>query len=115
MHQKQVLRLLEYPAMQFHWSAGMATWRFYQGLRTEWQWYRMDEVGNVIVKSDRGFSDLRACMKNAETGGFTGDAYHVQVRQAGTFSAAEGAAHETAQDRASVAHHSDSSDEQAVS
>lgn len=81
----------------------MATWRFYQGLRTEWQWFRLDDLGNVIVKSDRGFAELRACMKNAETAGFTGDAYHVQVRQAGNFTMAQGAAHEAAQDLASAA------------
>jgi hypothetical protein len=92
----------------------MVTWRFYQGLRTEWQWYRLDDFGNVIAKSDRGFSELRACMKNAETAGFTGAAYHVQVRQAGAFSEAEGAAHEAAQDRAGSAHRG-TADEQPAS
>jgi hypothetical protein len=85
----------------------MATWRFYQGLRTEWRWYRLDAAGNVCGESDRGFAELRACMANAETSGFTGDAYHVQVRQAGAFSEADrdkhgdaqvlGAAHHTLQ------------------
>lgn len=61
----------------------MATWRFYQGLRAEWRWYRLDEGGNVIAESDQGFAELRGCMANAESAGFTGHAYQVHARQAG--------------------------------
>lgn len=81
----------------------MATWRFYQGLRTEWRWYRLDEAGNVVTESDRGFAELRGCMANAETAGFTGDAYQVQVRQAGAFTEAERGKHANAQDLAAAA------------
>jgi hypothetical protein len=77
----------------------MATWRFYQGLRTEWRWYRLDDGGTVLAESDRGFAELRACMANAETAGFKGSAYQVQVRQAGAFfSEAERGEHAEAQE-----------------
>jgi hypothetical protein len=59
----------------------MASWRFYQGLRSEWRWYRFDPTGNVIAESDQGFAELTACMANAEVAGFTGDAYQVHARQ----------------------------------
>ena len=65
----------------------MSTWRFYQGLRTEWRWYRMDDHGNVIAESDRAFAELHGCMANAETAGFTGDTFQVYTRQAGSFGA----------------------------
>jgi len=58
----------------------MATWRFYQGLRTEWRWYHFDEQGGVIAESDQGFAELRGCMANAETAGFRGGAYQVHAR-----------------------------------
>ena len=59
----------------------MATWRFYQGLRAEWRWYHFDAEGTVIAESDRGFAELPGCMANAESAGFTGDAYQVHTRQ----------------------------------
>jgi hypothetical protein len=59
----------------------MSHWRFYQGLRSEWRWYHLDEVGNVIAESDQAFAELKACMVNAEAAGFTGDAYQVHARQ----------------------------------
>src|SRR5687768_13946962 len=59
----------------------MASWRFYQGLRTEWRWYHLDDKGNIIAESDQAFAELKACMSNAETAGFTGDAYQVHTRQ----------------------------------
>ena len=59
----------------------MATWRFYQGLRNEWRWYRFDDHGGVITQSDQGFAELRGCMANAESAGFKGDAYQVTTRQ----------------------------------
>ena len=65
----------------------MAKWRFYQGLRTEWRWYYVDDHGNVLVESDRGFAELQGCMANAEAAGFNGDAFQVYARQAGSFSA----------------------------
>ena len=64
----------------------MARWRFYQGLRTEWRWYRVDDGGEVVAESDRGFAELQGCMANAETAGFTdGEAFQVYTRQAGSF------------------------------
>jgi hypothetical protein len=59
----------------------MAAWRFFQGLRNEWRWYRFDEGGVVIGESDQGFAELRGCMANAESAGFKGDAYQVHARQ----------------------------------
>ena len=58
----------------------MSSWRFYQGLRTEWRWYHFDDAGNVIAESDQAFAELQACMKNAEVAGFKGDAYQVHTR-----------------------------------
>jgi hypothetical protein len=64
----------------------MARWRFYQGLRTEWRWYHVDEHGSLVAESDRGFAELQGCMANAEEAGFvTGDAFQVYTRQAGSF------------------------------
>jgi hypothetical protein len=64
----------------------MARWRFYQGLRTEWRWYQVDDGGEVVAESDRGFAELQGCMANAETAGFiNGEAFHVYTRQAGSF------------------------------
>lgn len=59
----------------------MASWRFYQGLRSEWRWYRLNESGEVIAESDQGFAELPGCMQNAETAGFSGGAYQVYTRQ----------------------------------
>ena len=61
----------------------MASWRFYEGLRSEWRWYHFDERGDVIAESDQGFAELKACMENAEVSGFSGHAYQVHTRQAG--------------------------------
>ena len=63
----------------------MARWRFYQGLRTEWWWYHVDEHGDLIAESDRGFAELQGCMANAEAGGFAGEPFQVYTRQAGSF------------------------------
>ena len=59
----------------------MASWRFYQGLRAEWRWYRLNESGDVIAESDQGFAELQGCMENAETAGFSGGAFQVYARQ----------------------------------
>jgi hypothetical protein len=59
----------------------MASWRFYQGLRSEWRWYRLNESGEVIAESDQGFAELQGCMENAESAGFSGGAYQVYTRQ----------------------------------
>ena len=94
----------------------MATWRFYQGLRTEWRWYELDHSGDVKAESDQGFAELRACMDNAAAAGFTGTSYQVQVRQSGAFTDQEEAAHEEAQDLARAeAYAGDAPDEQTVS
>jgi hypothetical protein len=61
----------------------MARWRFYQGLRTEWRWYRFDDAGEVVAESDRGFAELQGCMANAESAGFTGAAFQVHTRRGG--------------------------------
>jgi hypothetical protein len=61
----------------------MASWRFYQGLRTEWRWYRLNESGDVVAESDQGFSELQGCMANAETAGFDGHTFQVYTRKLG--------------------------------
>ncbi len=63
----------------------MARWRFYQGVRTEWRWYHLDDAGNVIAESDRGFAELQGCMANAERAGFSAAAFQVYTRQSGSF------------------------------
>ena len=57
-------------------------WHFYQGLRDEWRWYQVDSLGHVTNQGDRAFSELRACMANAETWGFRAQPYHVHTRRA---------------------------------
>ena len=58
----------------------MASWRFYQGLRSEWRWYLLNESGDVIAESDQGFEELPGCMENAKTAGFNGGAFQVYTR-----------------------------------
>jgi hypothetical protein len=48
----------------------MPTWRFYQGLRNEWRWYKLGHTGAVIAGADRACAELEACMANAEHAGF---------------------------------------------
>ncbi len=67
----------------------MTAWRFYQGLRGEWRWYALDEVGHVRASSDRAFSELSACMQNAEHAGFSGGAYQVHTRAETTIPTAD--------------------------
>src|SRR5688572_28519023 len=62
----------------------MASWRFYQGLRSEWRWYRFNDAVEVIAESDQGFAELPACMANATAvAGFSGETYQVHTRQPG--------------------------------
>ena len=65
----------------------MDKWRFYQGLRNEWRWYRLDEAGEVIAASDQGFDELTACMANAAHAGFDRHSYHVHARESGPLTA----------------------------
>jgi hypothetical protein len=60
----------------------VAGWRFFQGLRSEWRWYALDESGRVVNSSDQAFGELAACMLNAAQSGFTGGAYQVHARSA---------------------------------
>ena len=57
-------------------------WHFYQGVRDEWRWYRVDSCGRVMQHAERAFSDLAACMANAERCGFAPNAFHVHARAA---------------------------------
>ena len=57
-------------------------WHFYQGVRDEWRWYRVDSCGRVTQHAERAFSDLAACMANAERCGFAPNAFHVHARAA---------------------------------
>jgi hypothetical protein len=50
--------------------SNIPTWRFYQGLRNEWRWYKLGDTGAVIAGSDRPCAELHACMANAEHAGF---------------------------------------------
>jgi hypothetical protein len=55
-------------------------WGFLQGMRDEWRWYRCDDSGAVLGSSNQGFSELRACMENAEHAGFRYSNYQVHAR-----------------------------------
>jgi hypothetical protein len=57
-------------------------WHFYQGVRDEWRWYRVDSCGGVTQHAERAFPDLAACMTNAEHFGFSPNAFHVHARAA---------------------------------
>lgn len=56
------------------------TWRFYQGLKDEWRWYYVDHSGHVLSSSDLAFSELDACMANAEAAGFQRHDFRVHAR-----------------------------------
>ena len=58
----------------------MNKWRFFQGLRNEWRWYQFGEAGSVISASNQAFSELPACMANAERVGFAHSNYQVHAR-----------------------------------
>ncbi|MGZ5160638.1 MAG: hypothetical protein ACXWCS_06250 [Burkholderiales bacterium] len=60
----------------------MIKWRFFQGLRGEWHWYQFGKTGEVISSSDLSFSELSACMANAERAGFDRSGYQVHARPA---------------------------------
>ena len=92
----------------------MASWRFYQGLRAEWRWYKLDAAGNVIADSDRGFAELRGCMENAETVGFQGRAFQVHARQAGSFTESQLAANDAGEAFVATEAIPESPDEQAA-
>ncbi|MDB5921748.1 MAG: hypothetical protein JWN13_684 [Betaproteobacteria bacterium] len=57
----------------------MTKWRFFQGLKGEWRWYRLDESGDVVSASDHAFSELKGCMANAERCGFHYTNYYVHA------------------------------------
>jgi hypothetical protein len=61
----------------------MVSWQFFQGLRAEWRWYRLDEDSEVVAESDQAFDELKGCMANAEAAGFRGESYQVHARQSG--------------------------------
>jgi hypothetical protein len=63
----------------------ITTWRFFQGLRQEWRWYRFDGVAQVTASSGRAFAELDACMKNAEHSGFRHSHYQVHMRSGFAF------------------------------
>jgi hypothetical protein len=58
----------------------MIKWRFFQGLRAEWHWYHFGKTGEVVASSDISFSELSACMANAERAGFDRSNYQVHTR-----------------------------------
>lgn len=59
----------------------MATWRFFQGVRSEWRWYRIARSGSVLAESERPYTTLRACMDDAARAGFDGHAYAVYTHR----------------------------------
>ena len=60
----------------------MADWHFFQGVRGEWRWYRLDPQGFVTAEAETGFADMPSCMANARRAGFRGHAFAVHARSA---------------------------------
>jgi hypothetical protein len=60
---------------------GMAAdWHFFQGVRGEWRWYRVDQTGQVVKEADTAFDDMDACMADAQRVGFGKHAFAVHAR-----------------------------------
>jgi hypothetical protein len=71
----------------------MASWRFYQGMRNEWRWYWMDDVGDVVGASDQAFAELTACMANAQESGFDQREFQVHTRDPDALNVVQAASH----------------------
>ena len=56
----------------------MSNFRFFQGVRGEWVWYRLADTGSVLAKGDGAFATLGDCMSNAQRFGFDGHTFVVQ-------------------------------------
>ena len=70
----------------------MHSWRFYQGMRNEWRWYRINEMGEVLAASDQAFAELAGCMANAQEAGFDQHGYQVLARKVDAASAVSNSA-----------------------
>jgi hypothetical protein len=58
----------------------MADWHFFQGVRGEWRWYRVDPRGRIAQEAERGFPDMKSCMTDARGAGFDDHAFAVHAR-----------------------------------
>ena len=58
----------------------MADWHFFQGVRGEWRWYRLDELGGVVHEGKRGHAELTRCMDDARKSGFRDSEFAVHAR-----------------------------------
>ena len=58
----------------------MANWHFFQGVRGEWRWYRVDESGDVRREADYEFPELEPCMADAREAGFRDSEFAVHAR-----------------------------------
>src|SRR5688572_23936766 len=58
----------------------MAEWHFFQGVRGEWRWYRVDPQGRVTDEAEQVFTDMDTCMVDARSCGFSGRAFAVHAR-----------------------------------
>lgn len=58
----------------------MADWHFFQGVRGEWRWYRVDELGGVVHEGKHGHAELARCMDDARKSGFRDSEFAVHTR-----------------------------------
>jgi len=58
----------------------MVKWHFYEGMNSEWHWYKLDDEREIAASSDCAFQDLDACMRNARDAGFDETEFLVHTR-----------------------------------
>jgi hypothetical protein len=58
----------------------VADWHFFQGVRGEWRWYRVDDLGGVAHEGRRGHAELTRCMDDARKSGFRDTEFAVHAR-----------------------------------
>jgi hypothetical protein len=58
----------------------VADWHFFQGVRGEWRWYRLDELGAVVHEGRRGHAELTRCMDDARKSGWRDSEFAVHAR-----------------------------------
>ena len=58
----------------------MADWHFFEGVRGEWRWYRVDAAGKVVDEAADAFADVQACMADARAAGFSDHEFAVHAR-----------------------------------
>ncbi|HEX2828678.1 MAG TPA: hypothetical protein VHP37_20150 [Burkholderiales bacterium] len=58
----------------------MADWHFFQGVRDEWRWYCVDDLGGVVREGVHDHAELARCMDDARNYGFRDSEFSVHAR-----------------------------------